>query len=60
MVVFNATNRISAHVAAQTVISDADLDSVTQSMVVNLQSVQGDSLFVDGCSGSASEVCHIQ
>lgn len=61
MVVFNATNRMSAHVAAQTIISDADLDSVIQSMVVKLQSVQeGDNLFVDGCSSNASEVCHLQ
>lgn len=61
MVVFNATNRLSAHIAAEAVISDADLDGVTQSMVVSLRSVhEGDSLSVHGCSGSASEVCHLQ
>ena len=61
MVVFNATNRLSAHIAAEAVISDADLDGVTQSMVVSLRSVhEGDSLSVHGCSSSASEVCHLQ
>ena len=61
MIVFNATNRMSAHIAAKSIISDADLDSVTQTMVVSLRSVhEGDSLSVDGCYTSADEVCHLQ
>ena len=61
MVVFNATSHLSAHIAAEAVISDADLDGVTQSMMVSVRSVhEGDSLSVHGCSSSASEVCHLQ
>ena len=61
MVVFNATSHLSAHIAAEAVISDADVDGVTQSMMVSVRSVhEGDSLSVHGCSSSASEVCHLQ
>ena len=62
MTVFNATNPMSVHIAAESIISDADLDGVTQSMVVSLRSAHdGDSLSVDGCSTSANdEVCHLQ
>ena len=53
---------MSVHIAAESIISDADLDGVTQSMVVSLRSAHdGDSLSVDGCSTSANdEVCHLQ
>ena len=61
LVVFSAENRMPAAIAEQSVISDADLDSVVHSMVVSLMSVhEGDSLFVDGCSSSANEMCLLQ
>ena len=61
MVVFSATISHSAHIAVEAVISDADVDGVTQSMMVSVRSVhEGDSLSVHGCSSSASEVCHLQ